>query len=462
MKRICSIVLVILFILSAAACSSKEEADVSEIGNADKAALQTPEAVDTKAAALDLGREDNTRITIADSSPENRFLETAVENFQKNNPGIVVEIKTYTSMGERLMWQTEDGGTVVISKNTDPGGEKYIKTINTELMSGVGPDIINTYYVPCSKFADNGFLTDINLIIRQDAGFDTSSYYENILLGNQYKGGLYSLPVGFFVNLITGKYVIPQKAISDGFTWDAFFEAATGVLKANGVKEPYVFSCNEEELFRILWNINYKTFIDEEAKECNFTSGEFVNLIKMIKVAADKRFLYHSTEQPASDKSWENVYFFTSTYETFWLEAYKNPTKNNFACGIPSDTGESVISAEVFQEYGINNNSKSKGAAWKFLKYLISEEMQASPEVYLLPVNKNAMAAKIKREKSNTAQMNITADDPIFSKISLDPDKDWQISKIVIEETKKYFDGQRTAEDTARIIQSRVDIMIKE
>ena len=182
MKRICSIVLVILFILSAAACSSKEEADVSEIGNADKAALQTPEAVDTKAAALDLGREDTTRITSADSSPENRFLETAVENFQKNNPGIVVEIKTYTSMGERLMWQTEDGGTVVISKNTDPGGEKYIKTINTELLSGVGPDIFNTYEVPCSKFADNGFLTDINLIIRQDAGFDTSAIMRTFCL----------------------------------------------------------------------------------------------------------------------------------------------------------------------------------------------------------------------------------------------------------------------------------------
>ena len=259
MKRICSIVLALLFILSAAACSNRGDADVSTIGNVDKAAIQTPEAASAEPPVLDMGKEDNTRITIADSFPDNRFLETAVENFQKSNPGIVVEIKTYTSMGETLTQQTEDGGTLVISENTDPGGEKYIKTINTELMSGVGPYIIDTCYVPCSKFADNGFLTDINLIIQQDTSFDTSGYYENIMLGNQYKGGLYSLPVGFLVNIITGKYELPQETLSEGFTWDAFFKTATGVLAAKGVKEPYVLYESEEDLLLLekVWGYDY-------------------------------------------------------------------------------------------------------------------------------------------------------------------------------------------------------------
>ncbi|NLV35863.1 MAG: extracellular solute-binding protein [Clostridiaceae bacterium] len=462
MKRICSIVLVLLLILTSAACSSKEEADISTIGNADKTPVQTPEAADTKAPVLDMGKEDNTRITIATSMQYNRFLEIAVEKFQNDNPGIIVEINSYTSMGETLTQQTEDGGMLVVSENTDPGGEKYIKTINTELMSGAGPDIIDTYYVPCGKFADNGFLTDMRLIMQQDTSFDISGYYENIMLGNQYKGGLYSIPLGFIVNMLSGKYVLPQETISKGFTWDAFFKTATDLLAAKGVKEPYVLYEGEEDLFRALWNSNYSNFIKEDTKECNFTSGEFVDLIKMIKDAADKRFLYHSVEQAASDKSWENIYFYQSFFDAYLLEAYNNPKEGNFACGIPSSTGDSIISADIFQEYGINNNSKSKGAAWKFLKYLISEEMQSSPELFLFPINKNAMAAKIKRENSDAVQIDRTAYDPVFLKIIVNPDRDWQISEIVAEETMKYFEGQRTAEDTARIIQSRVDIMIKE
>lgn len=463
MKRICSTILVFLFILTTAACSSKGEADVSTLGNVNKTSIQTPEAAGTKAPALDMGKEDNTRITIAVSKPDNRFMETAAEKFQKSNPGIVVEIKAYTSMGETLTQKTESGATLAIGENTDPGGEKYIKTINTELMSGVGPDIIDTIYVPCGKFADNGFLTDMSMIIQQDTSFDSSSYYENIMFANKYKGGLYSMPVGFWVDLLTGKYELPQKVISDGLTLDVFFKTAAEVLKAHGVKETYVLFDNAEDLFSRLLERNYKAFIKDDTKECDFTSGEFVKLIKQIKEASDKKLLYTSEKHAASDKSWENIYFYSfGRVEIYSLAAFKNPRENDFACAPPSLTGETAIGASIFEEYGINNNSKSKGAAWKFIKFLISEEMQTSPELFLFPINKNAMAEKIKRAKNTGTATELTADDPIFSKITVYADKDWKISKIVEEETKKYFDGQRTAEDTARIIQGRVDMMIKE
>ena len=72
------------------------------------------------------------------------------------------------------------------------------------------------------------------------------------------------------------------------------------------------------------------------------------------------------------------------------------------------------------------------------------------------------MAAKIERERSAEAGTGLSADNPIFSKLFVYPRENLQVLKIVREETEKYFNGQRSAEDTANVIQGRVNMMIKE
>ncbi len=479
MKKILSVLLAIFIMFTMTACEGNERAgvlpavditaatagpDAGTAGAAGDAGVSGASgASDINADILDMGKEDNTRITVAIGSPGDRYMETAAKRFQDENPGIVVELKYYTSMGETMTQQTEDGGTLVISENTDPGGEKYVKTLNTELMSGAGPDIIDTFNVPCGKFADNGFLCDLLPIIRQDAGFDKSIYYESIMDGVKYKDGLYTMPVGFTIDLLSAVYELPKEAVSNGLTLDAFFSLAGGVLKANGVSGTYVLYDSEETLFRNMLKRYYGDFVNEDSRECDFTSGKFVNLIECIKRAMDNKLLYRSDKHSRSDKGWEDLFFLMEyRYESNYLAAYKDPVKNNLIYAIPSMSGESAVFANIHKAYGINSNSKSKGAAWKFIKFLISEQMQTSPEFFLFPVNKAAMAQKIEREKDDGMNMELTANDPVFSEISVYANQDNQITVIILEETMKYFDGQRTAEETARILQSRVDLMVKE
>lgn len=485
MKKIFSVLLAILIIFTTVSCSSNEEADVPSAGNVpDKTAGSDTNAADATGAAgtagtngnpeaegaadantavMDMGKEDNTRITVALSIPEDRFMEIAAKKFQEANPGIVVDIKYYTSMGETMTQQTEDGGTLVVSENTDPGGEKFIKTINTELMSGAGPDIIDTFYMPAGKFADNGFLCDMDRIIRQDTEFESSSYYENIINGMKYKDGLYTVPISFTVDLMTAKYSLPKETVSNGLTLEAFFDTASGVLKAHGVEDTFVLYDSAEGLFRNMLRRYYGEFVKDATRECDFTSGRFVKLIELIKRAEDRKLFYHSRKHANSDKGWEKLFFLMQDQcDTNYLRYLKSPEEPNIIYTIPSMDGESVVYANIFKEYGINNHSKSKGAAWKFIKFLLSEEMQTSPELYFFPVNRNAMAQKIEREKVTGTNVELTADDPVFSDIYVYADQNWQITEIIVEETQKYFNGQRTAEETARILQGRVDMMVKE
>lgn len=460
MRKICSIGLALLFILTTVACSTTGKVNNTLPEHANKTNIQTSDTMSTKASEIDMGKENNTRITIAVNKPENRFIETAALKFHSSNPGIIVEVKNYTDMGEILTQKTENGQTLAMQENTDPWGEKYIKTINTEMMSGAGPDIIDSFYVPCSKFADNGFLTDLSMIIQQDTAFDSNNYYENIIFGNKYKGGLYSMSVGFNVDLLGGRYILPQK---DGLTLKDFFKTASEVLKAHGEEGSYVLFDRAQDVFSNLLKRSYTDFIKQDSKECDFTAGEFVQLIEQIKEAADKKVFYQSEKTANSDKNWKNIYTFVlGQSDTYCLADFEKEKASYYTCAIPSLTGEAVISANIYEKYSINNNSKSKGAAWKFIKFLISEEMQTSPELYLFPVNKKAMAERIKRENNTSTDMGLTANDPVFSRISVYPDIDWKICKIIEEETNKYFDGQRTAEDTASIIQGRVKMILKE
>ncbi len=471
MKKICLIIMVSLMLLYTAACSSASRngatlPDTTAGSLTGAAAGTAPAALGTgegKAAALDMGKDDNTRITVASSNPRNRFLETAVKKFCEINPGIVVEIKQYTEMGETYTRKAEDGSMIAVGKKTDPSGEKYTKTLSAEMMAGTGPDVIDTFYIPCAKFADNGFLCDMEKFIEQDAEFDRNCYYGNILDAVKYKGGLFTMPLGFLADTLAGKFGLPSGACTDSLTLDDFFRLAGESLKTHGVDGTYVLNTSEVELFLTLFQGHYNSFVSEESKKCDFTSGEFVSLIKQVKDAADKKLIFREGENPTSYEKWESLYYLMlSNYDSNSLAYYLGSKGENNVYDMPSPDGKSGIGADVFMEYGINSNSKSKGAAWKFIKFLISEEMQTSPEFFLFPLNKEAMTAKIERERKAVPGNALSADSPIFTNISVYPKKNWQVFKIVEEETRKYFEGQRSAEDTAGAIQGRVDMMIKE
>ena len=463
MKRFILVLLSFIIMITAGCSNTAKTTDVTA-NSEHTASKENPKSLgstDSQAAGLDLGKEDNTRITIALSGPENRFIETAVESFQKSNPGIVVEIKQYTTIGETITGKAENGATLAISENTDPGGAKYIKKISTELMSGGGPDIIDTFYIPVGKFAENGYLCDLGAIIKQDANFGKSNYYENILESGRYKDGLYSIPISFLTNCIIGVHSLPTDAAADKLTFDGFFKSAGQALTKSGVKGSYVLHDTDNELFEELFFMYYGEFINQENNKCDFTSGKFVQLITKIKEATDNKLIFRREDIKNNNST--DLYFIDQlNSDSYVLNNFKKPQGSNNSYALPTLEGNRNINAETYWKYGINKNSKSKGAAWKFIKYLISEEMQSSPEFYSFPVNKKAMAKKLEREKLKDKSNVITADDPILSDMYVNPARNWQVADLVQQEVRKYFDGQRSAEDTASILQSRVNIILNE
>jgi multiple sugar transport system substrate-binding protein len=130
----------------------------------------------------------------------------------------------------------------------------------------------------------------------------------------------------------------------------------------------------------------------------------------------------------------------------------------------------------------ISSSSGSKQAAWDFVKSFFSEEAQTNTEqIYQIPVLKTAFEAQI--EKAMNPDTTNGGKGIIYDKMGqaapmtgeaakayrdlvngLDTlaVSDQEIVNIVLEEVPEYFNGGKSDEDVAKIIQDRVQTLVNE
>ena len=121
----------------------------------------------------------------------------------------------------------------------------------------------------------------------------------------------------------------------------------------------------------------------------------------------------------------------------------------------------------------------SVDAAWDFVKTFVSEEAQTREHLWGIPVTQAGLdnfiyeAQHMEGEHGyswDDVELNITnATDEdvqeflaIFEKADEVSTQDTAIMAIIEEEVASYFQGQKSADEVADIIQSRVDIYLKE
>jgi multiple sugar transport system substrate-binding protein len=107
---------------------------------------------------------------------------------------------------------------------------------------------------------------------------------------------------------------------------------------------------------------------------------------------------------------------------------------------------------------GINYHSKNKKAAFDYIKLLLSEKMQESSNLHLVPVNKSAFMAD-KKGKSNEYNALAIKLSKNIGKCEISENK---IYGIIINELNDFLNNKKTAEQTAATIQDKVNIYLYE
>ncbi|MCR8643167.1 ABC transporter substrate-binding protein [Paenibacillus sp. N1-5-1-14] len=397
------------------------------------------------------------------------FLKNAAAKFQEANPNIKIEIKEHMA--------TNTAGEGAMSEAISQADlEKYVQTVSTQAMSGKGSDIIMMQSLPQDKFVDKKLLVNLYDLMKKDTSFDQNQYYTNILKHSQNGDGLYAMPFNFTLEAISGNTDLLSKANitikDDTWTWEQFREISKKLREQKG-KDYFAFiNVFPNQLMAEYVADNYGELVKDG--KGNFDTDLFRDMMRQIKSLYDEEvlqaeFTYDYSKALFAKSGLYDVQSALMMMLTPDSKLFQKPTANGKSSG------------GVFQTYltlGINSKSKVQDEAWQFMKFLLSDEMQSSPELKSLPISKSVLENMLKeqQEQINNGILKmpkgkpskeqvadaIAAMDKLIAGAGNKSTGDMKVQSIAMEEFESYMSGQKSAEEVSKLIQNRVNTYLGE
>ncbi|WP_027631439.1 ABC transporter substrate-binding protein [Clostridium hydrogeniformans] len=387
------------------------------------------------------------------------FLKVSEKMYEARHPDIDIQINEY--LGE--MNTLKDGAV-----------EKYIQQTNTKMLADNGPDILQFDHLSVENYASKNLLANLTELMNEDKSFNKDNYHMNIINNSTLNGTLYDMPMRFSIRTLVGD----EEAISEtrinindkNWDWSKFIENGEALLDKN-VHSTVIANMEPERMFNELVKDEYSKLVDSINKKANFQSDTFINLLNTLKSMYEKKVATNETSY-IGDSYFIN--YLAISEEDFFLgpsafyehgKTYLKPQKSD-------EVGK--ISFATTMKLGINKKSSVKKEAWDFLRFLMSEDVQKLDfDIKGFTINKNVYEEKMKKIKEaplthpngtiiNVKNQDIERLNEIVNRANIHLTEDATMEKIMTEEFKAFFSGQKSAQEISRLIQNRISIYLNE
>ena len=383
-------------------------------------------------------------LTIAAFS-DSQYLENTARKYEETHNGVNIIITSYAGEEKDV--------------------SKYSQIINTALMSGKGEDIIDVSGISWTKLADKVKLLDLTDEIR----ITPDEYYTSVMDAFLYNGKRYAIPLGFAFEAFQFDDAFADKENTSDLTLSRLLSLAD--------KYPDIVLFNDSglgmgrmSLAYKLFSMDFEDYVDVGNKKVYVDGAKFISLLKNVESMRDRLAV-----QKSGDISLIRQY---ALYSPAMCSMGTIDYSNMFL--MTNDEGESNYLQGGFKPaVNANTASSNKKLAVDFIKFLISEEMQSSPELPSCPVNKSAAAdtAKYILADSLTGgyvpdswgegsleylERNIAIFDELAGKLAFVEFEDDFIREFVMDEMARYFQGEASAEEAAQSLQSKLEIYLNE
>ena len=407
--------------------------------------------------------------------------QNAVIDFNRSHDNVRIEIKDYSQYNNEKDWSAG------------------LTKLTTEIMAGNMPDIISvSEQIPYRQLAAKGLLEDLYPYIKADGSFNREDFFPNVLSAMEVDGKLCAVCSGFMVQTVAGA----SSVVGDtpGWTYDDYYAALATMPEGC---EGFDVGMDRNTMLTLSLALDMASFVDWGSGACHFDSEDFIDVLEFAKQFPDKSY-YENYEFSADDsasariaqgKQMLTTISFTGT--NFILYDLDTMFGGSATCiGYPTNNGVGNVMS-MGESFAMSSSCKDKDAAWQFLRTFLTEEYQLKGSY--LPTNIKAFdkqleeAMEVKYEQD--ANGNYILDEngerkPISLGMATDGvntyeiyattprqaeqlrevinsttkmmDYDQSIIDIVQEEAAAYFAGQKSAEDVAKLIQSKANIYINE
>ena len=364
-------------------------------------------------------------------------------------------------------------------------GDTLNSKLSAELMAGKGPDIVlyDSSYNGISnmeKMMALDVFADYNELIKNDSSdssIDLKNYNEVVMDSGIYNGKRYFMPISYMPN-----FLITTTKLSDEYSIDS--SKSITYEKSPKVLSKYLNKAKKSENMSGFYNVNEELYalidsnIDFFNKTNTLQSDKFLNNLNALSeliLPADKN---NSLGTDPLELVLKGNTMFASLYQITGSEPngmgyiyyyFKSNSQTPLIMNNLSDS-EDTSSAFINKGFLINNNSDKKESAFKFVKYMLSEDVQCNSEVGL-PVNKAAQKKLIEEIDLDSYNMEKDSDyNNFISNYSNALDginkcgfsNDYFNNSIINDVVSKYVSGDITEKQFIKEIQGKTQLYLNE
>lgn len=377
--------------------------------------------------------------------------------------------------------------------STEENWEAGIEKMKSDILAGDVADIIVApSNLDLGMYVNKGLFADMYKLMEEDGSINKEDYLQNILALGEYNGELYELITRFYPVTLIGK----TADVGEGFNWTYDDVNALMAKKGAGVSLVPVDITRSSMMYYGI-NLAFDQFYNSNTGECNFNSPEFVQYLELLKQQPEEI----PEDYWNSDDSWtkyENQWRNGETVLRYeWIYSFRNYIENaqgyfgepvSFV-GFPTKEGSGSAASTDFT-IAISEESPFKTEAWEYVSYFLKDEYQDNVESGF-PVKLSSLDKKAEKERqpitwTDEETGEVHEEDNTFwigeQEIKLTPPTEEEcqyvidflkaidyrqkdvadITAIIEEDSAAYFDGQKTAQQVADTIQSRVKIYVNE
>lgn len=364
-------------------------------------------------------------------------------------------------------------------------GDTLNSKLSAELMAGKGPDIVlyDSSYNGVSnveKMMALDVFADYNELIKNDSSdssIDLKNYNEIVMDSGINNGKRYFMPISYIPN-----FLITTTKLSDEYSIDS--SKSITYEKSPKVLSKYLNKAKKSENMSGFFNVNEELYalidsnIDFFNKTNTLQSDKFLNNLNALSeliLPADKN---NSLGTDPLELVLKGNTMFVSLYQITGSEPngmgyiyyyFKSNSQTPLIMNNLSDS-EDTSSAFIDKGFLINNNSDKKESAFKFVKYMLSEDVQCNSEVGL-PVNKAAQKKLIEEIDLDIYNMEKDSDyNNFISNYSNALDginkcgfrNDYFNNSIINDVVSKYVSGDITEKQFIKEIQGKTQLYLNE
>lgn len=369
--------------------------------------------------------------------------------------------------------------------------EEKITMMNTDLTGEQPPDIIDLTYCPLSleQLIAAGVVEDIMPYLEADDTIRKEDYVENALRAYERDGKLYAIMPCYGIEAIIGRV----SDVGNGKTWT--LDEMMALADSKGADTEVLQYMTKSSMLHMMCAANQGLFVDAENGTCDFSGEEFGKILEFAgRFPADAEYDPNAPSQIEKLRNGKLLLLMetvtaVSQYQMFEYE-FGEPVN---IIGYPTFGGSGLMLVPNSTTVAMHASSENKEGVWEFIRFNLTEERQEKLGTANggFPILKSALDKMLEKETEDEYYVDADGNKQITSKSVWSTDDftvevyaatqeqvdrvremidtaqpdigiDQQLFAIINEEAQAYFDGQKTVEDVASLVQNRVQTYLNE